>query len=70
MTAGPVEKTTPAEILQFLVEQSGKSATELLSPIFGHRSQVSEALSGERAVSAEQSREVGKLFHVNPELFI
>jgi hypothetical protein len=32
-----VEKSSPAEILQFLVEHSGKSATELLSPVFDER---------------------------------
>ncbi len=66
----PAEKSTPAEILRFLVEQSGQSATELLSPVFGQRSHVSEALSGKRGISAEQARELGKLFHVNPGLFL
>jgi HTH-type transcriptional regulator/antitoxin HigA len=66
----PAAKSTPAEILQYLVEQSGKSAAELLSPIFGQRSHVSEALSGKRGISAEQARELGKMFHVNPGLFL
>jgi len=64
------EKPTPAELLQFLVEQSGKSATELLSAVFGQRSHVSEALSGRRAISAAQARKLGAQFHVNPGLFI
>jgi len=66
----PAEKSTPAEILQFLVEQSGKSATELLSPVFGQRSHVSEALSGRRSISAEQARKLGKMFHLNPGVFL
>jgi len=68
--AFPVEESTPAEILQFLVEQSGKSATELLSPVFGQRSHVSEALSGKREISAQQARKLGHMFHVNPGLFL
>jgi len=32
--AMPREKSTPAEVLQFLVEHSGKSAAELLQPVF------------------------------------
>jgi antitoxin component HigA of HigAB toxin-antitoxin module len=64
------DQSSPAEILQYLVEQSGKSATELLSPVFGQSSSVSEALSGKLAVSAEQALRLGKVFHVNPELFI
>jgi HTH-type transcriptional regulator/antitoxin HigA len=52
------------------VEHSGKSATELLSPIFGQRSHVSEALTGKRAISAAQARKLGALFHVSPGLFL
>ena len=66
----PPEKVTPAEILEFFVEQSGKSASELLSPIFGTRSHVSEALSGKRPISADQARKLGKMFRVNAGLFI
>jgi HTH-type transcriptional regulator/antitoxin HigA len=66
----PPEKSTPAELLQFLVEHSGRSAAELLSPIFGQRSHVSEALSGKRAISAAQARKLGALFRVSPGLFL
>jgi antitoxin component HigA of HigAB toxin-antitoxin module len=52
------------------VEQSGKSATELLLPVFVQRSHVSEALSGKRAISAAQARKLGALFHVSPGLFV
>ena len=55
----PAEESAPTEILQFLVEQSGKSATELLSPVFGHRGLVSEALSGIRSVSTQRARKLG-----------
>src|SRR5271167_2556628 len=37
-SAEPPEKCTPAEMLQFLVEQSGQSANAVLLPIFGQRS--------------------------------
>ena len=40
----PPDNSTPAEYLQFLVEHSGKSATELLLPVFGQRSHVSEEI--------------------------
>jgi HTH-type transcriptional regulator/antitoxin HigA len=66
----PPDDSTPAERLQFLVEHSGKSATELLSPIFGQRSHVNEALNGKRAISAAQARKLGKLFCVAPGLFL
>jgi antitoxin component HigA of HigAB toxin-antitoxin module len=66
----PPDNSTPAEYLQFLVEHSGKSATELLLPVFGQRSHVSEALNGKRAISVAQARKLGQLFHIAPRLFL
>lgn len=66
----PPDDSTPAELLQFLVEHSGKSATELLLPIFGQRSHVNEALNGKRPISAPQARKLGQLFSVKPGLFL
>ena len=65
----PPDDGTPGERLQFLLEHSGKAAGDLLS-IFGQRSHVNEALNGRRKISAEQARKLGKLFRVNPGLFI
>jgi HTH-type transcriptional regulator/antitoxin HigA len=65
----PPDNSTPAERLQFLIEHSGKRPSDLL-PIFGQRSHVSEALSGTRSISAEQARKLGKIFSVNPGVFI
>ncbi len=66
----PPDDSTPAELLQFLVDHSGKSATELLLPIFGQRSHVNEALNGKRPISAPQARKLGQLFSVKPGLFL
>jgi HTH-type transcriptional regulator/antitoxin HigA len=66
----PPDNSTPAEYLQFLVEHSGKSATELLLPVFGQRSHVSEALNGKRVISVAQARKLGQLFHIAPKLFL
>ena len=66
----PPDNSTPAERLQFLVEHSGKSATELLLPIFSQRSHVNEALNGKRAISAAQARKLGQLFQLPPGLFL
>lgn len=65
----PPDESTPNEILQFLLEHSGKSAADLL-PIFGQRSHVNEALNGKRKISSEQARKLGKMFSVKPGLFI
>jgi len=65
----PPDDSTPAEMLEFLMEQSGKKHSDLL-PIFGQRSHVNEALNGKRRISAEQARKLGKMHSVKPGLFI
>jgi HTH-type transcriptional regulator/antitoxin HigA len=65
----PPDDSTPAERLRFLLEHSGKTPAGLL-PIFGQRSHVNEALNGKRKIGAEQARSLGKLFSVQPGLFI
>ena len=64
------DDSTPAQLLEFLVEQSGESASRLLTPVFGQRSHVTEALNGKRPISAAQARKLGELFSVKPGLFI
>jgi HTH-type transcriptional regulator/antitoxin HigA len=65
----PPDDSTPAEILQFLLEHSGKTPADLL-PIFRTKSHVSEALNGKRPISAAQARELGGIFRMNPGLFV
>lgn len=66
----PREGCSPPELLQFLVDQSGQSASALLTPIFGQRSHVYEALNGKRPISGPQAKKLGERFHVNPGLFL
>ena len=66
----PPDDSTPAEILEFLVEESGKPANQLLAPIFSQRSHINEALNGKRHISATQAHKLGKLFNVKPGSFI
>jgi HTH-type transcriptional regulator/antitoxin HigA len=67
--AMPPDNGTPAEILQFLMDHSGRNTAELL-PVFGQRSHVCEAMSGKRPISADQARKLGRLFSVSPGLFV
>ena len=67
----PPDDATPAERLQFLVEQHPeKSAADLLAPVFGQRSHVHEALTGKRPISAAQARKLAALFAVSPGYFL
>jgi HTH-type transcriptional regulator/antitoxin HigA len=65
----PDDKGTPSEILQFLMEHSGKTNTDLI-PVFGTRSHISEALNGKRPISADQARKLGAIFSLKPGVFL
>jgi HTH-type transcriptional regulator/antitoxin HigA len=65
----PSSQTTPAELLRYLLNSSGKTSADL-APIFGSRSHVSEALNGRRPISADHARKLGALFAVKPGLFV
>jgi antitoxin component HigA of HigAB toxin-antitoxin module len=65
----PPDDSSPAEMLQFLLEHSGKTAADL-RPVFGQRSHVHEALTGKRSISAPQARKLGQLFRIDPGLFL
>ena len=64
--AYPRNKSTPAEMLGFLMEQNNLTSTRLPLPA----NRVSEILSGKREVSKEQAKTLGEFFHVSPALFI
>jgi antitoxin component HigA of HigAB toxin-antitoxin module len=65
----PPDDGTPSERLRFLMEHSARPSSDLL-PVFGQRSHVNEALNGKRTISMEQARKLGKMFSMNPGLFI
>jgi HTH-type transcriptional regulator/antitoxin HigA len=62
----PRKKSTPAEMLEFLMEQNGLAAAD--PPLSANR--VSEILSGKRDVSKGQAKRLGEFFHVSPAAFI
>ncbi len=65
----PGSRMAPEDALRFLLEHSGKTPADLLA-VFGQRSHVNEALNGNRKISAEQARKLGRIFTVNPGVFI
>ena len=64
----PPDKSTPAEKLQFLLEHSGKTATDLQS-VFGQRSHVHEAPGSEASVRRKREN-WGNSFASAPDCFI
>jgi HTH-type transcriptional regulator/antitoxin HigA len=65
----PREKTSPAELVAFLLEQRGLSPSDLW-PVLGSKGRVSEILSGKREVSKDQAKRLGAFFHISPAAFI
>jgi HTH-type transcriptional regulator/antitoxin HigA len=62
----PRKKSTPAGMLEFLMEQNGLVPADL--PLSANR--VSEILSGKRDVSKEQAKRLGAFFRISPAAFI
>jgi HTH-type transcriptional regulator / antitoxin HigA len=65
----PRQKTSPAELVAFLLEQRGLSPSDLWS-VLGSKGRVSELLSGRREVSKDQAKRLAAFFHISPAAFI
>ena len=68
-SAYPREKSSPAEVVAFLLEQRGLSPSDLWS-VLGSKGRVSELLSSRREVSKDQAKRLGEFFHISPAAFI
>jgi HTH-type transcriptional regulator/antitoxin HigA len=68
-SAYPREKSSPAELVAFLLEQRGLSPSDLWS-VLGSKGRVSELLSSRREVSKDQAKRLGEFFHISPAAFI
>jgi HTH-type transcriptional regulator/antitoxin HigA len=64
--AFPSKKGTPAEMLEFLMEENELKAADLPLPA----SRVSEILTGKRDISKAQALALAEFFQVSPALFI
>ncbi len=65
----PRQRSTPVELIEFLLEQNGQPQ-KVLSPIFGGETHVSEVLHGKRAIGIPQAVKLGKHFNVDPVVFL
>ncbi len=66
----PTPNVPPRDILQHLLESSGKSQAEFARAIGVPRSTISEALKGKRSISVENAFRLAEYFHVDPTLFL
>lgn len=65
----PMDKSTPHEILQHIMESSGTRQADLVG-LIGSSGVVSEVINGKRAISKTQAKALGEYFKVSPSLFI
>ncbi len=65
----PMDKSTPHEILQHIMESSGIRQADLVG-IIGSSGVVSEVVNGKRSISKTQAKALGEYFKVSPSLFI
>ena len=66
----PTPEAPPRDILQHLLDNSGKSQAEFARSVGIPRSTISEVLKGKRAISVENAFRLAEYFHVEPSLFL
>lgn len=65
----PMDEVKPHEVLRHIIEASGISQADLAN-LIGSDNEVSEILSGKRAINETQARAIGERFKVSPSFFI
>ena len=62
--------TTPQDALRELMAANGLRQCDLVPAVFGHKSVISEVLSGKRGISKTQAKALATLFNVTTDIFI
>jgi HTH-type transcriptional regulator / antitoxin HigA len=65
----PIPEATSVEVLQFSMEQNGRTQTDLAN-LLGSRSRASEILSGKRGLTKEQAWKIHEAWHIPMELLL
>ncbi|AFZ18290.1 helix-turn-helix domain-containing protein [Allocoleopsis franciscana] len=65
----PGKASTPHSMVAFLMEQQNIKPEDLVGTI-GDEEVVAEVIQGKRVITQEQAKTVGKMFKVDPSLFI
>ncbi len=62
-------KSTPHEMVAFLLEQRGLKPSDLWA-VIGSKGRVSEVLAGKRSISKGQAKKLAEFFRVRADLFL
>jgi HTH-type transcriptional regulator / antitoxin HigA len=65
----PGKASTPHSMVAFLMEQQNIKPEDLVG-IIGDEEVVAEVLKGKRVMTQEQAKTIGKMFKVDPSLFM
>lgn len=65
----PGKASTPHSMIAFLMEQQNIKPEDLVG-IIGDEEVVAEVIKGKRVMSQEQAKTIGKMFKVDPSLFV
>ncbi len=68
-TLPPLEPSSPADTLKFLMEQNGLNQTDMVE-YFGSQGNVSQVLAGKRAISKGAARKLSERFKVSTDVFL
>ncbi|MEI6328023.1 MAG: transcriptional regulator [Pseudanabaena sp. ELA645] len=68
-TEFPMPISSPRNVLLHLMEVRSLKQVDLVK-VIGSKGVVSEILSGKRAISKSQAKELAAFFHISPALFI
>jgi HTH-type transcriptional regulator / antitoxin HigA len=63
-------KTSPHELLQFLMEAKGIKQVDLVGVLSDSSGLVSSIVNGKRAISKAQAKKLGDFFNIEPSVFI
>ena len=66
----PMDKPSPHQILQHIIESSGIRQEDLVGIMKSSSGVVSEVVNGKRAISKAKAKALGDYFKVSPSLFI
>lgn len=65
----PDRSSNPGSMLSFLMDQRDLQAINLVE-IFGSEKAVNDVISGKKSIDRSTADQLGKLFHVDPSLFL
>ncbi len=64
-----IDRASPSEVLQHIIESSGIERTELVN-IFGSSELVAQVLTGTRSIDPSWAQALGNRFKLSPKIFL